>query len=149
MVFDYSSRNGNERPGVSNWSGPLSVGYGFRNDGSSYGPELTFGHYISTFFEEDIVLIKVAEGGSDLYEKWRSPSMEVRLGVSEVESNYPLLAQHLNEVIDDIGSFIPKHQGLDIDTEVAGFVWFQRYHQPYFCSGIRRKPDRLYHRPKD
>ena len=118
--FDYR-RNGQVRVGPAKWSGPLQVGYGHKNDGETYGPELTFGHYLSQYIQEDIVLVKVAEGGSDLYEKWRSPSMEARLGVSEVTSNYPLLVQHLNEVTADIGHFVPKYSGQDVEAEVAGF----------------------------
>ncbi|MCG8696878.1 MAG: hypothetical protein MI922_02395, partial [Bacteroidales bacterium] len=122
--FNYRRTNG-PRFSDGTWSGPLTVGYGHDNDGESYGPELVMGHYLSQHIAEDIVFVKVAEGGTDLYENWRSPSMEARLGVSSVESNYPLLTQHLNEVLADIGSFIPKYQGVDVELEVAGFLWHQ------------------------
>ena len=77
--FNYSRSNGvRSDPGI--WSGSLNVGYGYSNNGTSYGPELTFGHYLSQYTQDDIVLIKVAEGGTDLHVMWRSPSMEAALG---------------------------------------------------------------------
>ena len=122
--FNYRRQNG-VRFDPGTWSGPLTIGYGFDNDQMSYGPELMFGHYLSSFSEDDIVLLKVAEGGTNLHVQWRSPSMEARLGPGDEPSNYPLLIQHLNEVRADIGSILPKYAGQAVETEVAGFVWFQ------------------------
>ena len=50
--------------------------------------------------------------------------MEARLGPGVVSSNYPLLVQHLNEVLADIGNYVPKYDGQEVDIEIAGFVWF-------------------------
>ncbi|MCG8700615.1 MAG: fibronectin type III domain-containing protein, partial [Bacteroidales bacterium] len=122
--FNYSRSDGvRNEPAI--WSGPLKVGFGFRDDNDHYGPEMMFGHYLSQFTDDNIVLIKVVEGGTNLHVQWRSPSMEARLGVGDEPSNYPLLIQHLNEVLTDIGSLIPAYAGEVVETEVAGFVWFQ------------------------
>ena len=72
--FNYS-RSDTIRSDPNIWSGPLTTGFGYSNNGSSYGPELMFGHYMAQFIEDDIVLLKVAEGGTNLYMQWRSPSM--------------------------------------------------------------------------
>ena len=122
--FNYSRSDG-VRSAPGTWSGPLTTGFGFSSRNGSYGPELVFGHRLAEHMADDIVLIKVAEGGTDLYEMWRSPSMEARLGISDEPTNYPLLVQHLNEVRADISSYLPKYVGVEVEIEVAGFVWFQ------------------------
>ncbi|MCG8699605.1 MAG: hypothetical protein MI922_16240, partial [Bacteroidales bacterium] len=122
--FNYSRSNGvHNNPSLR--KGPLKYGYGFSNNDRNYGPELAFGHQIAQHIEDDIVLLKVAEGGTNLHVQWRSPSMEARLGVGDQASNYPLLIQHINEVKTNIGSFLPKYAGVDVEIEIAGFVWFQ------------------------
>ena len=105
--------------------GALQVGHGVAD--WAYGPELVFGHYLAQYLDEDIILIKVAQGGTTLHQDWRSPSAEARLGVSPTGSNYPRLKQRVTQVINNLGGFFPKYQGQQVETELAGFVWFQGF----------------------
>ena len=122
--FNYRRSNG-VRSEPTIWSGPLKLGFGNSSSKETFGPELVFGHHIAQYIDEEIILLKVAEGGTDLYEKWRSPSMEARLGVSDEPTNYPLLVEHLTEVQTNISVHFPEYEGLQVETELAGFVWFQ------------------------
>ena len=122
--FNYRRSNG-VRSEPTIWSGPLKLGFGNSSSKETFGPELVFGHHIAQYIDEEIILLKVAEGGTDLYEEWRSPSMEARLGVSDEPTNYPLLVEHLTEVQTNISVHFPEYEGLQVETELAGFVWFQ------------------------
>lgn len=122
IQFDYR-RNDGVRSNPTIRSGGLNVGFGASDN--LYGSELILGHYLAEHIEEDIILIKVAEGGTNLHVQWRSPSMEARLGVGDEPSNYPLLLTHLNDVIANPGNYLDKYIGENIELEVAGFVWFQ------------------------
>jgi hypothetical protein len=106
--------------------GDLQPIYGAGAD--QYGPELLFGHAMANAISDDIILVKVAEGGSDLHEMWRSPSMEARLGkAAGVESLYPELIKHATDVMNNPGTYFPKYAGKNVTIEVAGFVWFQGF----------------------
>ena len=104
-------------------TGSLETGFGMNN--GHYGPELLFGHTMVNSLNEDIIIVKVAEGGTDLHEAWRSPSMAARLGLGSKESLYPKLIEHANKVINNPGAYFPKYAGKTVVVEAAGFVWFQ------------------------
>lgn len=110
--------------------GDLKPGYGANNQ--QYGPELLLGHAIAKTTTDDVIFVKVAEGGSDLHEMWRSPSMEARLGKAVgIESLYPHLIQHATNVKNNPGAYFPKYAGQSVNVEVAGFVWFQGFNDQF------------------
>ena len=59
----------------------LQPGLGARNEsdklGDKIGPEYAFGSFMGEALEEQILLIKCAEGGTSLYQNWRPPSAGV------------------------------------------------------------------------
>ena len=117
-----------QNPKIS--SGDLKPGFGAGTD--QYGPELLFGHAMANAISDDIILVKVAEGGSDLHQMWRSPSMEARLGKAVgVESLYPKLIQHATDVMNNPGTYFPKYAGKNVKVEVAGFVWVQGFNDQF------------------
>lgn len=123
LSYKYSRDGNGQHNPPSVWEGGLEAGYGVSSN--HFGPELVFGRTMAQYIDEDIILLKVAEGGSDLHVKWRSPSMVDRLGAGDIPSNYPLMVQHVNEIINNPGDYISKYAGQDIEVELAGFVWFQ------------------------
>ncbi|MEL6659842.1 MAG: LamG-like jellyroll fold domain-containing protein, partial [Bacteroidota bacterium] len=134
LVYNYSRTSGGNLNPPSINEGGLTYGYGA--GGTRYGPELLFGHKMAQSIPEDIVLLKVAEGGSSLHEMWRSPSMVERLGESPVDSNYPLLIEHVTEFIDNPGDHISKYAGQDVVVELAGFIWFQGWNDSAEGTGL-------------
>ena len=113
--------------------GGLQTGFGASTN--KYGPELTFGHKLYEVLGQDILLIKVAEGGSDLHVKWRSPSMVERLGEGEVPSLYPVMIQRVQELLEDPQGVISAYEGKDVALEMAGFVWFQGFNDTVESTG--------------
>jgi len=52
--------------------GGLTVGYGARQD--MIGPELQFGNFLGDYFDNQVLLIKIAWGGKSLAKDFRPPS---------------------------------------------------------------------------
>lgn len=70
--------------------GDLSVGYGF-HDTRLFGPEIGFGWTVGEEYNEPILLIKCAVGGTYLGLEWRSPSSILygrNYSVLEPEKNF-------------------------------------------------------------
>jgi len=122
MQFQYRSQGG-ERLGPFLKSGKLIADFGFSE--AHFGPELTLGHYLTQELSDNTILLKVVEGGTDLHVRWRSPSMEARLGIGDEPSNYPLLKEHLSEVLENPVEYIQDYNGGEI--ELTGFFWFQGF----------------------
>lgn len=103
----------------SNWGmvhpqGDLSVGFGV-NSQRGVGPELGFGvqmaqHYGSS---TNVLLLKVAWGGTSLAEDWRPPSSVAEYG-GEVGWCYTNFTTHAHEELKKLDSY-----------EIAGFMWHQ------------------------
>ncbi|MAE46739.1 MAG: sialate O-acetylesterase [Planctomycetes bacterium] len=96
--------------------GLLSVGYG--GDEGKIGPELGFGHVVGEFFDEPVLLIKVAWGGKSVGKEFRPPSAG-----GEVGEAYTALFAQVREVLDDLDGRFPdlKHDGY----EMLGIGWHQ------------------------
>ncbi len=89
--------------GGSNWSV-----YDASNSsvvGNRYGPDVTFGHAMSSYFGEQIGLIKSSEGGTNLYVEWRASD--------PVGENFAAFKSHV----------LAAQASRDI--EIIGMLWMQ------------------------
>jgi hypothetical protein len=101
--------------------GGLSPHYGgFRNGG--LGPELGIGHVLGDYYEEPVLLVKVAFGANSLGGNFRPPSSGGTLG-----DKYPLVVKAVRDAIEHLEKIVPgyhKEQGY----EITGFLWNQGVH---------------------
>lgn len=119
--------------------GKLTAGYGSR--GSRIGPELGFGFEVGDYFDDDVLLIKAAIGGTALATDWRPPSSGESpfpyqicpddISCRTMEPNeYGLTYQWMLDVvadaISDLGSIIDDYDANE-GYELSGFVWFQGF----------------------
>ncbi len=129
VLMFLASRVGNSRTYAES-SGPLTIGFGA--DGNNvYGPELAFGHSVANQLSDEVILIKVVQGGTSLRVDWRSPSVEANTDnlysdeELQIESLYPKLLE-VGRGLDDQGwreQHLPSAVGKHLN--LAGFVWFQ------------------------
>ncbi len=96
--------------------GGLTAGYGARQD--RIGPELQFGHVVGDFYDDQVLLIKVAWGGKSLAKDFRPPSSG-----GEVGPNYTALFEHVRDVLANLESYFPAYDGQGY--EIVGFGWHQ------------------------
>ncbi|MCP4488499.1 MAG: hypothetical protein GY820_14440 [Gammaproteobacteria bacterium] len=107
--------------------GNLSTGFGSVT--SFYGPELVFGHYLGNQVVDDVLLLKVVQGGTDLRLDWKTSCSSQNSGnqftVEELaqESLYDALIAKARAIQSDSTSYFPEYSGKTI--EIAGFLWFQ------------------------
>ncbi len=99
---------------------PLSA----TSNGTSIGPELGFGHVLGTFHDEQVLLIKTAQGNRSLGFDFRPPSS----GRTDPDNNfesaeYKLMVEGVRKTLDNIDKVVPGYKGQGY--EIAGFVWFQ------------------------
>jgi alpha-galactosidase len=94
------------------------------NNGASIGPELGFGYVMGTFHDEQVLLIKTAQGNRSLGFDFRPPSSGRTDVSNQYESlEYKLMVKGVRETLDKIDKVVPGYQGQGY--EVAGFCWFQ------------------------
>ncbi len=99
---------------------PLSA----TSNGKSIGPELGFGHVLGTFHDEQVLLIKTAQGNRSLGFDFRPPSSGRTDPANQFESaEYKLMVEGVRKTLDNIGNVVPAYK--DQGYEIAGFVWFQ------------------------
>ena len=97
-------------------AGRLNVGYGARED--TIGPELGFGCVVGDYFEEPVLLIKVAWGGKAIGKEFRPPSAG-----GEVGESYTALFAEVKRVLAELDQIFPK---LKYDKlELLGLGWHQ------------------------
>jgi len=96
--------------------GGLTVGYGARND--LIGPELQFGHVLGDYFDNQVLLIKVAWGGKSLAKDFRPPSSG-----GEVGPFYTEVVKQVKDVLGSLKANFPDYDGRGY--ELAGFGWHQ------------------------
>ncbi|HTU22064.1 MAG TPA: sialate O-acetylesterase [Gemmataceae bacterium] len=125
-----------------NRKGKLTVGYG---SPKCIGPELGFGKVVGDRYDEQVLLIKTAWGGRNLYRDFRPPSaglppMKVldkvladqqkrkpQTTLDDVKkqfgASYHAMIDEINTTLANLKDNLPgyKEQGY----ELAGFVWFQ------------------------
>ncbi len=94
------------------------------SNGKTIGPELGFGHVMGTFHDEQVLLIKTAQGNRSLGFDFRPPSSGRTDPDNEFESlEYTLMVEGVRKTLDNIDKVVPGYKGQGY--EIAGFVWFQ------------------------
>ncbi len=99
---------------------PLSA----TSNGKTIGPELGFGHVMGAFHDEQVLLIKTAQGNRSLGFDFRPPSSGRTDPDSKWESlEYKLMIEGVQKTLDNIDKIVPGYKGQGY--EIAGFVWWQ------------------------
>jgi len=94
------------------------------NNGASIGPEVGFGFVMGTFHDEQVLLIKTAQGNRSLGFDFRPPSSGRTDPNSQWESlEYKLMVKGVRETLDKIDKIVPGYKGQGY--EISGFGWFQ------------------------
>ncbi len=94
------------------------------SNGKFIGPELGFGHVIGTYHEEQVLLIKTAQGNRSLGFDFRPPSSGRTDPDNEFEAaEYRLMVEGVRKTLDRIDTIVPGYKGQGY--EIAGFVWWQ------------------------
>jgi len=124
-VFKDKENPGQLTNGITR-KGPHTVGFGKANSRNQKwnGPEYGFGHAVGNALDQDVLLIKVATGGTSLYGDWRSPSAVAKRG-GEVGFMWNHMLSTVENVLGNLGTEFPEHAGRDY--QVAGFAWHQGY----------------------
>jgi alpha-galactosidase len=90
---------------------------------NSIGPEVGFGYVMGTFHDEQVLLIKTAQGNRSLQHDFRPPSSG-KLSDSEYEGyEYRAMIKGVKETLANIDKVVPGYKGQGY--EIAGFGWFQ------------------------
>ena len=98
--------------------GGLAPNYGgFRSRG--IGPELGIGHALGDFYDEPVLLVKVAFGGCSLSKDMRPPSSGGQVG-----EKYPLIVKAVSDAIEHLPEIIPGYTK-ETGYEITGFFWNQ------------------------
>ncbi len=99
---------------------PLSA----TSNGRSIGPELGFGHVMGTFHDQQVLLIKTAQGNRSLGFDFRPPSSGRTDPGNKFESaEYKLMVEGVRKTLRNIDNVVPGYKGQGY--EIAGFAWFQ------------------------
>lgn len=91
--------------------------------GHEVGPELALGHALGDLYDEPVLLVKVAVGGTTLREDWRAPSTVERAG-GEIGYLYKNMVKRLRRVLSRPDEGCPDALAGGA-FEIAGFVWLQ------------------------
>lgn len=116
-----------------NRHGRLEFGYGW-NLGSRmwFGPEMQFGHLVGDKYNRQVLIIKTAWGGRDLYKDFRPPSSGGTVGPFYTE-----MIATVKKVLGDLKGQFPDYAGQGY--ELAGFVWWHGWND--FCSPDKGTPE--------
>jgi hypothetical protein len=118
----------------------LQPGLGARRDsetlGNKIGPEYAFGYFMGEALDEQVLLIKVAEGGTSLYQNWRPPSAGLPAGAKPEEFGdlYRALVDNTHQALKDLKKRFPDYDE-KAGYEICGFVWFQGYNDMFDETG--------------
>ena len=96
------------------------------NNGKSIGPEVGFGYVMGTFHDEQVLLIKTAQGNRSLGFDFRPPSSGKtdQIGTEQYEGlEYRLMVEGVHKTLAQIDKVVPGYKGQGY--EIAGFGWFQ------------------------
>ncbi len=105
------------------------------NNGKSIGPELGFGHVLGAFHDEQVLLIKTAQGNRSLGFDFRPPSSGRTAPGNEFESaEYGLMIEGVRKTLENIETVVPGYQGQGY--EISGFAWFQGHKDSFSEEGI-------------
>jgi hypothetical protein len=122
----------NDPPGAGiTRKGNHRVGFG-RSDGTQkwIGPEFGMGISIGNATDQDVLLLKVATGGTSLGSDWFSPTAVANRGGTNGYATEPgYMWNHMlstvSDVLDNLGTQFPEYAGRG--HEIAGFGWHQGY----------------------
>jgi len=128
LQFKGHSNSDGTRSFTESW-GALETGFGRGKD--MYGPELMFGTYLQEIMDEDVLLLKIVQGGTSLRVDWRSPSSESNIcnhysdAELKTESLYDYMLKKTDLISkpDVLAEYFPEYAGKTI--EIAAFIWFQ------------------------
>lgn len=92
---------------------------------NSIGPEVGFGYVMGTFLDEQVLLIKTAQGNRSLGFDFRPPSSGFTTNPpTQYEGfEYRAMVEGVRKTLSQIDKVVPGYQGQGY--EVAGFCWFQ------------------------
>ncbi|MFT5122928.1 MAG: hypothetical protein ACI9TH_004471 [Kiritimatiellia bacterium] len=93
---------------------------------NAIGPEMSFGWVLGDYFDEPVLLIKRAPGGTSLAGPWRPPSSgdaENKPRGPGVGDQYDGLITAVKEQLANLSADFPEYKGQG--HELAGFVWHQ------------------------
>lgn len=94
------------------------------SNGQTIGPELEFGHVMGYYHDEQVLLIKTAQGNRALGFDFRPPSSGRKDPNSQWEAlEYRLMIEGVRKTLDQIAKIVPGYKGQGY--EIAGFVWWQ------------------------
>jgi hypothetical protein len=124
-------------------AGPLTTGFGYSTyRGGFVGPELGFGFEVGDHFNETVLLVKVAFGGSSLAVDWRPPSapplpFNYTSNVCNVTTSicqpYPAsyygtryreMLSVVNDTLGHMDQYVPNYDG---KYKINGMVWWQGF----------------------
>ena len=104
------------------------------SNGKAIGPELGFGHIMGYYHDEQVLVIKTAQGNRALGYDFRPPSSGRNDPNSKWESlEYRLMVEGVRKTLDDIENIVPNYKGQGY--EIAGFAWWQG-HKDGFSSEL-------------
>ena len=90
---------------------------------NAIGPEVGFGYVMGEFHDEQVLLIKTAQGNRSLQHDFRPPSSG-KVSDSEYEGyEYRAMVKGVHETLANIEKVVPGYKGQGY--EIAGFGWFQ------------------------
>jgi alpha-galactosidase len=90
----------------------------FAGSGNEIGPELGIGLNLGNYLDNQVLLIKVAVGGTSLAGNWRPPSSGGTVG-----DWYLGMIRRVKEQLKNLKADFPHYDGKGV--EIAGFCWHQ------------------------
>jgi len=103
-------------------SGKLTVGYGVPS--KRFGPELQFGHVVGDAYDEPILIIKHAKGGSALATSWHPPTSSKTSG-QKIGKFYKSMIHDVNTTTANLKRYVPDYDGSGFI--ILGLIWFQGF----------------------
>ena len=89
----------------------------------SIGPEVGFGYVMGTFHDEQVLLIKTAQGNRSLGFDFRPPSGRLDPKNENEGMEYRLMVKGVLNTLAKIDKVVPGYKGQGY--EISGFGWFQ------------------------
>lgn len=101
-------------------AGALTAGFGAYGDSLHFGLEMEVGRLMGDFFDEPLLILKIAYGGKSLRNDFRPPSAGGTVGMY-----YTRLLENYRAALANVGTAFPSLAGLPVLP--AGFVWWQGF----------------------
>lgn len=119
----FKNADGSLTAGVTR-KGPHTIGFGGANSATQKwnGPDYGFGHVVGNALDQDVLIIKVATGGTSLHVEWRSPTAVAKRR-GEVGYMWSHMLKTVKTTLANLGSEFPDYEGRGY--EIAGFGWHQ------------------------